>query len=517
MGKYSLKKMALIACALLLIFIVGCESVGGRNINQLILKQLEVEKLEQSQFIEVDIDYNENQLNEEDAKTAQMMKWFEKTSLEITHSKIDGKGSMWVKGVFTFSKGSIPFTLHADSKTVRLDVEGVSRPLILDIHSVMRSPLPGLMPPVHNAGAQDALVKSARQLIRNVAPYFVNALPNPPVISVEPATENVNGVSTSLTKVHAELNGEQLGELIPIYLDRLIQDKEGFRSMLRTVVQWAMDLPPEMKEIFDTGFEEEKNIEAYVDEGMAELWPMLEDAQKELKDMRQDDEWKEIFDKGITLTTDLYFDDQMYLRKSAMQLKIAPAAFAREDFPVRQITVRTRGEMWNVNGDVAVPAVDVPANALNFEEMGSMQPFKILGMMDKQSVIYNILKNDLQVDDQSFTLSSEWGVPFYQDKKGVAYVPIRSTMDEFGVALSTSARKGEIRFYDEATGQKFLFLIGSQKAFVDGKAVKLSYKVTVDKHFTYIAAPDLFRLLKAEYKVTKSADGGLRMTVTRDL
>lgn len=509
----------MIACALLLIFIVGCESVGGRNLNQLILKQLDVEKLEQSQFIEVEIDFNDKHLNEEeDAETAAMAKWFEKTSLEIIRSKVDGNGNMWVKGVLSFSKGSIPFTLHADHKKLRFDVEGVSRPLIIDIDSAAGSPLTRMMYPALDAGSQEAIAKSVRQLIRSVAPYFVNGLPNPPVINVEPAIESVNGVSTALTKVHAELNGEQLSELISIYLDRLVQDKEGFRTMLRTVVQWSMDLPPEVKEIFgEQAFEEKTDIEAFVDEGMEVFWPQLLDAQTALKDAQQDEEWKEIFDKGITLTTDLYFDDELYLRKSAMELKISPAVFAQEDSPVRQITIRTRGEMWNVNGEVVVPAVEVPFNALNVEDLDRMQSFKILKMMDKNSVIYNILKNDLQVDDQSFKLSSEWGIPFYKDKKGVFYVPIRATMQKFGVPLSTSSRKGEIRFYDEATDQKFLFLIGSQKAYVNGKAVKLSYKVVADKNFTYIAAPDLFRLLHAEYKVTEYADGELGMEVTRDL
>lgn len=519
MGKHPFKKIALLACVLLLAFIMGCEPVGGMNVNEMILKQLDVSKKEQSQLIELEIDFSDRLTSDEDAEIAKVVKWFERSSLQITLSKFDDLGNVWIEGVLSFAKGSIPFKLHADSKAVRFDIDGVSRPLIIETHYLTDFPLPIVSPESLNENSQREVLVSVRQLVRKVAEYFVKALPNPPVIRAERVSDSINGVPTSLTKLHAELNGEQLGELLLVYLDRLVQDKEGFRHMLREIVLWRMELPPDIQDIFGgaEAFEEEMHVDEIVDDGMATLWPWLESLQKEAVEHHGSEDWKEIFDKGITFSVNLYVDDSLYLRKSAMELKIAPAAFAQYDSPFRQITIRSSGEMWNINGDVQVPAVEVPTNALTEQQMDKMQPFQFLKIIDKSSVIYDILKNELQVDDQSFSLSSEWGVPFYKDKKGVAYVPVRATMREFGVSLQTPARKGEIRFYDEATAQNFVLLIGSKKAFVNGKTTMLTHKVVTDQQFAYVAADDLFRLLRAEYKVSKQYDGELRMKVTRDL
>lgn len=524
MSKRSVKKLGVLLCTLVLAIIVGCQSVGGLNLNEMILKQIDVEQQEQSQLLELEIELNEDLLaeEEEDPKMIEMIHAFKKVSLNITDSKMDDNGNQWMTGSITFGKGTIPFTFHSDSKAVRVEIGGASRPLILELDTSMDFALQSLLP---GAGVdmtgdiQQMVMKSVRKLARNVATYFVNGLPNPPVISVDRVNEPVNGITTSLTKVHAELNGEQLGELISVYLDNLVKDKEGFRQMMHSVVQWALDLPPELKEVFGETemFEQDFDADAFVEEIVEELFPMLEEAQQELAQTSGDAEWKEVFDKGITMTADLFVDDSLHMRKSAVELNIAPAAFAVSDSPVRSIKIRSKSEMWNVNGDVVVPAVEIPRNAVKAEDLEKMQPHQMLRLLDKSSVLYGVLKNDLEVDDQSFELSTEWGIPFIVDEKGEAYVPIRATMKEFGVRLNPTSVKGQIRFYDLATEQAFVFKVGSNKAQVNDESVTLAHKVVNDGYFVYVSADDLLGLLHAEYEVMESEYGEVIMKVTRDL
>lgn len=366
---------------------------------------------------------------------------------------------------------------------------------------------------------QRQIMEAGRELFKNVAAYFVNGLPNPPVITVDRVTSPVNGVSTNLMKIHAEINGEQLGELIPVYLDNLVKDKEGFRNTLRGIVQWAMELPPELKELFGAEelLAENFDIDTVVEEGVNELFPLLEDAQDELAEARKDEEWKEVFDKGITAKADLFVDDSLHLRKSQVEINIAPAIFAKEEFPITNIKILSSGEMWNVNGDVDVPAVQVPINALKLDGLDDMQAFQFVRVFEEDSVLYGILKNDFKIDDQSFELSDEWGIPFFVDSEGVAYVPIRATMDEFGVRLNVPSAKGEIRFYDQATEQSFLLRRGSAKAVVNGEAITLKHKIVTDGPIAYASAEDLLGLLRAEYKVTELESGESILEVTRDL
>ncbi|WP_373230267.1 stalk domain-containing protein [Cohnella sp.] len=522
MGKWSGKKVGFILCAALLAFIVGCQSVGGLNLNEVILKQIDVTQQEQSQLLELEIDFNEQLLSEEEPELAQMIEAFKKFSLNIKHSKLDDKGNMWLTGEFSFERGEIPFTLHSDSKVLRFDLGGSSRPFIIEMDSSMGTSLNQLLPGFDmfmGSDSQQVMMDSVRKLVRNVASYFVNGLPNPPAISVSRVTGPINGVATTLNKVHAELNGEQLGELISVYLDNLVKDKEGFETMLRNFAQWAQELPPEMKEVLEGSeiFGEGFPVETFVEKGVAEFFPMLEEAQKELEAAREKKEWKEVFDKGITMTADVYVDDSLHLRKSSLEMKIAPAVFEQPDSPVRSITIRSSGEMWNVNGEVVVPAVEIPRDALTVEQLENMKPFQIVRLFDKDSVIYDILKNDLKADDQSFELSTEWGVSFYLDTNGDAFVPLRSTMTNFDVQTNYDLGTKVIYFYDEATAQTIQFRLGSNKAHVNGHEVTLDHKVQSDGHFVYASADDLFGLLRATYEITEYEDGESVMEVARDL
>jgi len=516
MGNRRLKKLGILVCALLLAVIVGCQSVGGVNLNDMLLEQLDVSRQEQSQSIELTFDVNEKLLAEEDPDVVSAVNAFKKVSLNIAESRVDEKGNQWMTGAFTFGKGTIPFTLHVDAKAVRIDVGGAKRPLVLELPD---------MDQMFSLGGKDAsesrqaIVESVRDLMKKVAAYFVQGLPNPPVISVDRVTQSVHGVPISLTKVHAEINGEQFGELIGVYLDNLVKDQEGFKATVKTVYQWMADMPPEMKEAFglSSATGEEADLDELSDTMTELLFPKLEEARQEYKEFQGTDDWKEAFDKGITMKADVYVDESLQMRKWAMDFNIAPAAFTEEDSPIRNIKLVASGEMWNVNGNVEVPAVQVPRNALSVEDLSGMQPFRIVRMFEEDSVIYDLLKNEFNVDDQHFQLSSEWGVPFYVDSKGVAYVPIRSTLKEFDIRLNVPQAAGEIRFYDEATGQSFVFRKGAAKVTVNGKDVTLAHKITADANFAYVSADDLFGLLGAEYEITEYEDGEFIMDVTRDL
>ncbi|QMV40902.1 hypothetical protein [Cohnella cholangitidis] len=512
----SFRKAGVLLFVLLLAVVVGCQSIGGLNLNDMLIKQLDVNEQEQSQSFELELEFNDELLAKEDPEITSLLKAIQKLSLNITHSKVDDKGNQWVTGVLKLSKGDIPFTLHSDGKAIRFDVEGAKRPFVVELPD-MGSMLFGSMG--SEGDPQQQIMESVRQLIKNVASYFVNGLPNPPVITVDQVSSPVNGVSTKLTKVHAEIDGEQLGELIPVYLDNLVKDKEGFRGALRGMVQWVMELPPEMKRLFGGSelFEEDVDIDAIVEEGVNELFPILEEAQKELADIRNEEDWKKAFNKGINAKADLFVDDSLHLRKFQAELNIAPEIFADEEIPIKNIKILSSGEMWNVNGDVDVPAVQVPINALKLDGLNDMQAFQFVRVFEEDSVLYGILKNDFKIDDQSFELSDEWGIPFFVDSEGVAYVPIRATMDEFGVRLNVPSAKGEIRFYDQATEQSFLLRRGSAKAAVNGEAITLKHKIVTDGPIAYASAEDLFGLLRAEYKVTELDNGESILEVTRDL
>ncbi len=157
MAKKSSKKFGILLCALILAVIVGCQSIGGLNLNDMILKQIDVSRQEQSQLFELEIQFNEELISREEPEIAGMVKAFGKISLNIVHAKMDEQGNQWINGVFSFGKGDIPFTLHSDSKTVRFDIEGSKRPLIIEL------PDTGLA----LEQSQQAMAETIRQLLRS--------------------------------------------------------------------------------------------------------------------------------------------------------------------------------------------------------------------------------------------------------------------------------------------------------------------------------------------------------------
>ncbi|WP_256759796.1 stalk domain-containing protein [Cohnella sp. WQ 127256] len=520
MRKGSFKKLGVLLCALTLAIIVGCQSIAGFNLNNMILNQLDVTQQEQSQQFELEVELNEKVLSAEGAEITDIINAFRKVTLNITHSKRDDKGNQWMTGVLSFGKGDIPFTFHLDSKALRFDVGGAHRPLIVEIPDMNSLLGTDVEEGVSGANMQQAIMETVRPLLKNIASYLVKSAPNPPVLKLERVTLPVHGVTTSLTKVHAELNGEQLGELIPVFIDNLIQDKDGLRSTLHSILQWIEELPPELKQAFgdDELFAEELDSDTFVEEGYNAVLSALSDAKKEIDEARMDDEeWQEVFDKGVTMSADLFVDDSLHLRKSAVEINIAPAIFSEGDSPLKSIKIRSNSEMWNVNGNVEIPAVKIPLNALTIGELADFEPYQTLRLFDENSVVYKVLKNDFQVDDQSFELSNEWGIPFYIDSNDVTYVPLRATMDNFGVKLNAPSANGEIGFYDRATEQAIVFQTGSTKATVNSKSVTLAHKVENDGLYTYVSADDLFGLLHAQYSITEDLSGGLVIEVTRDL
>ncbi|WP_027093114.1 stalk domain-containing protein [Cohnella thermotolerans] len=512
------RRLGLALGALLLALLVGCQSVGGVNLNDMMVGQLEVKSSESVGSVEIGLDWDDQKLAEEDPQAAEAIGWFRKVALKFDQAKIDKYGNAYAAGTLELSKGDIPFTLNKDKSKLLLQVEGAKRPIVLDaLGTGAESLLPGL-----NGGADEttegAFEEAARKLVHEVAAYLVGHLPNPPVVKVETVTAPIHGVSTELTKVHAELNGKQLGELIPSYLDSIAGDEDGLRKLFGDIVQWSADLPPELKR--EIGFPEEEAAPSReeIDQAVQELLGFFQEARQNIEDARQEKSWNELFNEGIQLKTDLYVDRSLHLRKADTELTLSSGLLEQSGLPLRGVTVRSSQEMWNVNGNVAVPSFNVPFNAIDGEKLGELKPFQVVKLFEENSTIYRLLKNDLQIDDQRLELGSDWGVPFVTAGNGDLYVPIRATVEGLdGEFIAYDAGTGHIRFRDEATRQGVLLQIGTRNAKVNGEPVRFAHDIVAVDGVAYASADDLLGVLHAKYSLSEGEDGEDTLVITRDL
>lgn len=505
-------------CVLLAALLAGCQAAGGVNLDEMMLKQLETASLEQSGKLELEIDWNEKYLQIEDPEFAKYAELFGRVSLEIKNAKTDQAGRSRIEGSLALGgKAPVSFALHVDENKLSLEAEGAKRTLVIDLEEAA-----GATPSAFGPGIEEdpALL---RQLVREAAVYFVKHLPNPPKVDVSREFTNVNGQSLQLTKVHAELNGQEIGELLVRYVDALVQDEAGFREMLGNVVKLLAEVNPEqLQEMGGSDAESPDMQAAMADEAFHSTYPMLKEIQATLEEAKQDPEWDVVFDKGITLKTDLYLDNQLHIRKSDTELSIAPIVLQMPTSPVHSVTLRMHSEMWNVNGDVTVPPVETPDNAVGTKELDEMSSIQFVRLFEEDSVLYDLLKNEFEIDDTRFELDeySFYGTaPILVGEGGSAtlHVPVREALDDFENEIEYDPETAAIRFTDEGTNREIVLTIGSSEAQVNGKPVALSEPVYLIDGYAYMAADDLFGLLNATYTYEKDESLGIVVTVERDL
>lgn len=491
MTRKGWRRLGVALGTLLLALLVGCQAVGGLDLTSMIVKQLSVESGESSSSIDIQLDWDKDALAKEDPEAAKIEDLFSQIKLQIDHAVVGKDGQISMEGQLGLAGGAIPFSLIKGTNAFVMRVEGIDQPLVIET-----SEAEGLFLNSTASGENTADVDAYQELLRKIgteaASYFVGHLPNPPVINVAQVSEPVHGENVSLTKVHAELNGRQLGELVPQFLDALAKDEDGVRQLMQRVAQLIGELPPEALQSMglaeeDGGLPTEEDINAAVEE----LLSTFAEARDQVTKAQSEPEWNQIFTDNVSFVTDLYVDRDLYIRKSDTKIVLDAGLFADSEIPLKGASINVSREYWNVNADVQVPAANVPANALNIEDISALEPYQALRLVDKNSVLYDLLKNKLQVDDQEFTIGSEESQPYIKDKNGDIYVPIANTLDRFGIYKSAFLPQGKyIQFRDEALQQTLQLQIGTNAAKVNGVPLKLKHAVRVVNGAGYVNADD---------------------------
>jgi len=523
-GKWVRKWRNRLFSAALIVFLAGCQASGGVDLNAMLMNQLDVRSAEQTGSFELIIDWNEQYIeNNEDESFAAVAQLFSHVKVDIARSVADESGRAYVEG--TVSLGGRPpigFVLRADETSLYVEVEGFRQPLLLDL-----SEIAGEDAASATIAFNSAANEVTREMMKAMGAYFIRHLPNPPVLDIKRESVTVGGRSETMTKVHAEIKGDAIGDWLIKYADALLEDKEGLQEMMRAVTEKMKELY-ELDEAFmeDAGIPEGDadevfaELEYYAGEGFAEILPLLEEARNGLETLRQSGQWNMIFDEGIVLTLDVWVDDRLHVRKSDMELVIAPAVLKMPFSPVHSVTLRSSEENWNVNGKVEIPQPEAMDSAWGIENLVYASPYSLLRMLEEDSVLYDLLKNEFRIDDSRFSVSpyNFYGTAPFIAEDGTLFVPVRSTLEEFGITVGYDHETREIRFYDEGTDQEFtLYLDDAGIVIVNGRQIELSRPLVVIDGYSYLAAGDLFQLLRAAYTYEKDEYDDVWVNVKRDL
>ena len=561
MKKWRMRRMGSLLAGLLLLVMAGCQSVGGLDVNKAIVNQLDVTSSESSSTFELSLDWDRDALAGWDEASLRMLEWISEIKLSLNSLKQTDDGRVSANGILSLGKGDIPFAVQSDQKTMLIEIGGAKRPIAIDLQSYGGLSLGGMQP--------DLIAGHIRQLAKKAASYAIGHFPNPSDIEVKRTSVPINGVATDVSHLHAELDGRELGEMIPAFLDSILADEEGLRALLKEFYaitaeaealwyaemerQWAEEFGTEEEWAGEEGYDEEGyDEEGYDEVGADDEWldeewldeewedyatpaPLtdaeidaeiralidsLKEARQELELAKTDEEfgWDRLFNEGTKISADVYVDSSLQIRKLSGEARIDTTALADEAVPLVGIALRYDEEKWTVNGDVSIPEIRVPRNALTEEELETMQPIRLLRTFDADSVAYDLLKNELEIDDQEVWLSSYWPDVYFYDEAGVLYVPVRETLTGFGDVMIYDHAARSINFYDEATYQDITLELGSAAITVNGESDAWLHPVIALDGVAYAPADELLGQLGATYSFDDSYDEYDRwMVIERDL
>jgi hypothetical protein len=485
---------------LLLAVFTGCQSTGGLNLNQALLKNMTVKSMEGKSSLSIDLMFDENA--DVDDKDLALMKILDGAVLDLYDIKLQDQQHVSMKGNFIYAKGEIPFRFSLTKEQFVVEIEGAQKPVVFDKFGGLK----GI--PEDFGQLREQVSEKSPQLIEIISSFIINNLPNPKNINVERVTETINNEQAYLHKVHAEIYGDELVELVKGFLISIAQDEQGLKELLSQLYDILIPVVQEVMTQIGGEFPdaemnpmmvylENKNlaVEFLYTSVKIQLDRLLADFDF-FAEMAQSNEEFDIFNKNTHIKTDIYIDQALNIRKQNMEIVLAPTT-VNEGNGLRGIKVNASSETWNVGQPVTAERIDA---GQGFKVDSETSGVDFLQMMDRNSTLYDLLKNDLQLTRKEMILD----VDIEEDEESsfihneILYVPVRYVSEELDADVSWNPVKRQIIIKDVLTNTVIVLALDSSIASVDGQEVEMETGVLIKNELSYAPASFLAEHLGAQ-------------------
>jgi hypothetical protein len=456
-SKKLLALIAILACCILVF--AACEPVSGVNLNNIMKSSLNQESYEGRSRITIEPlpgDYSESL-----GELAAMLAFVQSIELDFYEVKQQDLNTASVKGNLNIVSQSIPIpmsiplAMSITSDKIVIQVEGIERPLVYELISDYSE----LGLDIDMTLLASADVDVARLLLD----YLVPNLPNPNKINYSNTTIELNGEQKNVGKIHAELDGAELVDLIQITLRNLAQDEEGLRDFLSGLYDVLL---PIIENVIDQSDSEDNvaigfvraylNNKTLVTEFLyTTITQGYQTALKEFSGIEQELADDEVL-SGISATADIYLDSSLNIVRTDYELVISNSP------EEGGVVIRVTNEQWNINGDIEADLLD-DTNGINLESnyleqqiLSSIDPNSLIGQLLSASG-YNQTTSYIWIDDPSV----------YVDN-GTSFISAYEISYYLDVELDWwSLYSDQIILYDY-TGTTIELPLGQNKIIVDG-------------------------------------------------
>lgn len=441
---------------LIMVVLAGCQTVGGIDLNKVLVNGLNIQSYEGEETISVDLTLNPLALSATEEAEASL---FKNLKLSLTNIKGQDPKHLSADGAFSYANGTVPFKLYLTEDQLAIQVEGAKKPLVLNLKSAQYK----------SVIAANPLLSDPQKLAKDLAPFIVNNLPNPKTIQVDPASVKVGAETLSLKKIHAEIKGSEVVDLIKTLITNVLSDEKGLQDFTQQVAKLILGdrYTPVVAEIAN-----------------AKVKEILKEFSVNLDHVGDN----QFLNDSNYLNTDYYVDQDLNIRKEAFELYISVPE--SEHSELKAIKFSAAADVWNLNKPVTASVIDTKGGLVFGPETNTKLPH-VIKNLDPNSQAYKLLVNDLKTTHKDLRLHvSENGNGYYGSyidaETGTTLVPVRYVSEQLDGEVKWDGDKQEVTVTDILSDKTIVLTIDSATALVDGNAVSLESKAVLKNGSTYV-------------------------------
>ena len=307
----KIKISLLVVLSALILFMAGCQAVGGVDLNSMLKQSLKITSGESNETVSFKMSLTDAAKKSMTAEELELYNLFTNFTLRIDEAKMEDASHQSIKGALVAGGTTIGFSLQADAARTVLRIDGAKRPVVLNTGS-------------SSNGSSQSLQALGIEMIDTASGYFINNMPNPKGLSVTPVQDTVNGEKLSLMNVHTEWNGQKLIDWAQSYIDILVEDNEGRTAIITSILELLAANQDAFEAVGEENiFDNQGKINGVSIKDTAATLSL--ELGKQLKEMRGSLDYISLpADDQIALTSDLFVDSKLNIRKSKMVLSMKP-------------------------------------------------------------------------------------------------------------------------------------------------------------------------------------------------
>ncbi|MDQ0902576.1 copper amine oxidase N-terminal domain-containing protein [Paenibacillus sp. V4I7] len=478
------------AMVLMMFTLSGCQAAQGLDLAGAIQNDWAVKSSESKGTLQLEfVPSNTSKLSTEEQKALTAL---QNVKIELTNVKAQDAQHLSADGTITYSRGTIPFKLATEGTKFILSVEGAKKPIVFDVLGGSNLSFTKLLP----AAVQEQFGNKIADIKSAIIGLILANTPNPSNISVTPVTDKVNGESLSLQKAHIELSGTELASLIKKLLSNVLADEAGLKELISQLYDALSPIIEEQIKGGSTDFSLKILSNKQLAVGL--VYPPVQDFLKKtaasLDKMIAGDASNEqgilpiqdLFNSKSTLQADIYIDADKQVRKQSLAWNVP---LTNTSSGVAALKLSYVSETWNINKPVTANTINISGGALNVG-LEASSIYSLLNNLDKQSLIYKLLKEDLKVTKKEVNLSTTGSAsdelqPFI-NSDGTTMVPVRFISEKLGAEVSWNGDLQQVTIKDLLTGATVILKLDSKTASVNGASVELESAATLHHESTFV-------------------------------